>query len=340
MGLEFLNPYHFHHNKILNIPLLRKLYLPFKSFSTFVSMLALLLFSGSIYAQDTHDIKMLAEKLPGGYLAYKMMQYEITNHLGGTTDVTSRFSTGATMPGPTIVATEEDVIYIELMHAIDNPTGDLSQDHVSLHVHGVHYDILSDGTLKYINMVEDESAMPVMSYSYRWDAAVGTAGTWAYHDHNFNTHNGAEDRGLYGALIVNPISGVVEAQSGGKKQSIALDSVAKDYVLYVLDDAFMGMEIDNANGHLQTPLFDNPAFSAQKNTFVRFHLIALGTNLHQFELPGYGWIDPGTRKTIHKKSIGSLEKHFFTIRATHNATYMDTTFSSKLLGMEGNFQVN
>ena len=339
MKPELSTRYHVRHNKIFNMPFLRKLYSPFKSFSTFVSMLVFLLFSGSIYANDTHDIKMLAERLPGGYLAYKMMQYEITDHLGTTTDVTSRYSAVATMPGPTIVLTEEDIVNIELMYAISAPANP-SQEHVSLHVHGVHYDILSDGTLKYINLVKDESAIPVMSYTYRWDAAVGTAGTWAYHDHNFNTHNGSEDRGLYGALIVNPLSGVVEAQSGGQKQSIALDRVAKDYVLYILDDAFMGMEIDNINGHLQTPLFDNPTLSAQKDTFVRFHLISLGTNLHQFELPGYAWIDPGTRQTIHKKSIGSLEKHFFTIRATRNSTYMDTTFSSKLLGMEGIFQVN
>jgi hypothetical protein len=322
-----------------NIISLRKLYSSFKEFSAFVSILSFLLFSGSIYAHNTHDIKMVAERLPGGYLAYKMMQYEITDHLAVTTDITSRYSTDATMPGPTIVATEEDVINIELFYAIAAPA-DPTEEHVSLHVHGVHYDILSDGTLKYINMVKDESAIPVMSYMYRWDAAVGTAGTWAYHDHNFNTHNGAEDRGLYGALIVNPLSGVVEAQNGGKKQSIALDEVAKDYVLYVLDDAFMGMEIDNTNNHMQTPLFDNPALTAQKNTFVRFHLISLGTNLHKFELPSYGWIDPGTRQTISMKPIGSLEKHFFTIRATHNSTYMDTTFSSKLLGMEGIFQVN
>ncbi len=207
-------------------------------------------------------------------------------------------------------------------------------------MHGVHYDIVSDGTLKYINLFKDESATPTMSYIYRWDAASGTAGIWAYHDHNFNNHNGAEDRGLLGALIVNPKSGMVSAQGSGQQQILSLDNIEKDYILYLIDDAFVGMEIDNTNNQKQTPLWVNPTLTANGNTFVRFHLIALGTNTHQFELPGYGWLDPGTRKVIGKKHIGPLEKHVFTIRATNSSNYMDTAFSSNLLGMKGVFQVN
>jgi FtsP/CotA-like multicopper oxidase with cupredoxin domain len=286
---------------------------------------------------------MEAKRLPGGYLAYRMMEHCILEHgsLDPCEDVTAdRYDTSeATMPGPTIVVTEEDEIEIELFYAISNPE-DPTQEHVSLHVHGVHYDILSDGTLKYINLVKDESAIPVMSYIYRWDAAVGTAGSWAYHDHNFNTHNGAEDRGLYGALIVNPISGVVDAIKNYKRRSVAVDDITKDFVLYVLDDTFMGMEIDNTNNHYQTPLFDNPTFSAPKNTLVRFHLIALGTNPHKFRLRNYEWIDPDTRQLIDIKRIGSLEKHVFTIQANRNARYLDNTFTSRLLKMKGKLQVN
>lgn len=298
------------------------------------------IYFSSSYAQENtqgrqHVIKMVAEELAGGYLAYRMMQHEIADE-SGTTDVTARYSEAATMPGPTIVITEGDVVDIELFHAI-NPESP-AQEHVSLHVHGVHYDIVSDGTLKYINLFKDESATPAMSYMYRWDAALGTSGTWAYHDHNFNTHNGAEDRGLYGALIVNPISGVVQSQDNGQQSALSLADIEKEYVLYMIDDAFTGMEINNASNQ-QTPLQVNPVLTASRNAHVRFHLIAMGTNFHQFEMPSYRWLEPGTNQLISAKSIGPLEKHVFTVRATHNANYLDTTFSSRLLGMAGNFQV-
>ena len=339
MKSEFSTQYDAGHKIIC----LQQRYSIFKKLFTPVIILAFLIFSGSIYAHEIHTIKMEAKRLPGGYLAYRMIEHCILEHgsLDPCEDVTAdRYNTTeATMPGPTIVVTEEDEIEIELFYAITNPENP-AQEHVSLHVHGVHYDILSDGTLKYINMVKDESAIPVMSYMYRWDAAVGTAGSWAYHDHNFRTHNGAEDRGLYGALIVNPISGVVDAIENYKRKSVAVDDITKDFVLYVLDDTFMGMEIDNTNSHYQTPLFDNPTFSAQKNTLVRFHLIALGTSPHKFRLRSYEWIDPDTREVIDIKRIGSLENHVFTIQANRTARYLDNTFTSRLLGMKGRLRVN
>ena len=170
-----------------------------------MSALVFMVLSGDIYAHEIHTIQMEAKRLPGGFLAYRMMSHCIKEHGSPNDcdeDVTGRYSTEATMPGPTIVITEEDVVHIDLFHMIDvaNPEDNENLTHVSLHVHGVHYDIDSDGTLEYINMHKDESArgpVPFMKYSYTWNAAEGTAGSWAYHDHNFRTHNGAEDRGLY-----------------------------------------------------------------------------------------------------------------------------------------------
>lgn len=296
----------------------------------------LLFFGSAAVAGNFHRIVMHADELEGGLYAYRMEYHEVTDKNGNTTNLTSRYSTAATIPGPTIVLEEGDEAEIELMHVFDpdNP----KQEHVSLHVHGVHYDIDSDGTLKYINLYKDESATPVMSYTYRWVAALGTAGTWPYHDHNMNSHNGAEDKGLFGALIVNPASGEERVKISGTEQNIALSNIEKDYVLYIGDDAFWGMEIDNATGQ-QTPLWVNPTLTAQRNSYVRFHLIALGTNFHQFELKSYKWADPGSRKNINHKVLGPLEKHVFAVRATHSANYQDSAFSSALLGMKGDFIV-
>lgn len=99
---------------------------------------------------------------------------------------------------------------------------------MSIHVYGVHYDILSDGTLKVINHNFDEGAGAGLEetyavYNYKWNVAHGTAGTWAYHDHNYESHNGSENKGLFGAIIVSP------------KNAPKYD---KEYVLYLGDDAF------------------------------------------------------------------------------------------------------
>lgn len=304
--------------------------------SMILPALSLLFFVSSVSAANLHRIVMHADELDGGRYAYRMQSHEITDKDGSSVDVTSRYSVQATIPGPTIVITEGDVVDIELLHVF-NPDNS-KQEHVSLHVHGVHFDIDSDGTLKYINLHKDESATPVMSYKYRWTAALGTGGTWPYHDHNMISHNGAEDKGLFGMLIVNPASGTTELNIDGQGVATPLGNIQKEYVLYIGDDAFWGMEIDNTTG-VQTPLGVNPTLMAQRNTDVRFHLIALGTNFHQFELGSYTWVDPGTRKRIKTKAIGPLEKHVFAITATHSTSYQDATFSSRLLGMKGDFIV-
>ena len=114
---------------------------------------------------------------------------------------TGRYATGPTIPGPTLVMKEGDTAEVTLEHGI----ADLPQP-VSIHVHGVHYKIDSDGTMKMMNGVADEAAFPGKPYTYKWTAAPGTAGTWMYHDHTFG----------------NPIEPVSESHlsSEGKSPSV------------------------------------------------------------------------------------------------------------------------
>ena len=149
---------------------------------------------------------MTAEVINDGLLAYRMVEHTVDG-----VDITSRYSGEATVPGPTIVLTEGDKVVLTIRNGLTMRP----DQQVSVHTHGVHYMILSDGTLKVINKVEDEGAYPVAFYTYLWDVAAGTAGTWPYHDHNFLTHNGSEHRGLFGAHIVNPASGAVTASVEG-----------------------------------------------------------------------------------------------------------------------------
>jgi hypothetical protein len=311
----------------------------------FAILSAVFFFAGNVVAQGSatgnfHRIEMYADKpYPQyEYLAYRMLRYEITNPQGQTSDITSRYSTAAIIPGPTIIMDEGDVAEITLYNSIPNLDKIDLRENVSLHVHGVHYDIISDGTLKYINLFQDEGATLVSSYTYRWNAAAGTAGTWPYHDHNMSTHNGAEDKGLFGALIVNPASKTVTVNQGGGIQSVSLSSIKKDYVLYVLDDTFAGTVIDTQTGK-QTPVWANPALTAQAGSNVRFHLIALGTNFHQFKLPGYSWYDPITQTLIEEKAMGPLEKHVVAVQAGASTVYMDGSFAGIAQNMLGSFTV-
>lgn len=278
----------------------------------------------------THTIRLTAEETQDDGFGNKLMAYKMLSHMVDGADITGRYSPNATIPGPTIVLTEGDVVHITLENGIPGAfthTPGVSRQ-VSVHVHGVHYDILSDGTLKVINNHDDEGAGDGLeashtTYDYKWNVAPGTAGTWAYHDHNFETHNGAETKGLFGAIIVNP------AGSTG---------YSKEYVLYLGDDAFWGMEI-NGTDQKQTQHGINPTLSAAKNSDVRFHLIALGTDIHNFSLNGYKWFDPGTRNLIDQAAIGPLEKHVFTVKAKSSTQYVDNNYSNKLMGMTGKFIV-
>ena len=279
-----------------------------------------------------HIIEMTAEKIAQGS-GDSLLAYKMVSHTVGQINITSRYSSVATIPGPTIVLTEGDTVRLTIRNGIN-----VTDQQVSVHVHGVHYKILSDGTLASINKVRDEGAYPSDFYTYLWTIAPGTAGTWPYHDHNFTTHNGAEVKGLFGAVIVNPASGMVIANSGSIITSVPVGSIKKDYVLYLGDDAFWGMGIDGSNKH-QTSLGVNPLLAAHYGDNVRFHLIALGTYVSEFNLRGYRWVDPGTVNLIHTKAIGPLEKHVFTIKASQSTTYENTNFSRKLMGMKGNFHV-
>lgn len=279
-----------------------------------------------------HEIALVAEPLDNGLLAYRMGSHEVYNGTTLVDDRTADYSEEPSIPGPTIVITEGDTVDLTIVN-------NLGEDNVSVHVHGVHYEIDSDGTLQHINGIGDQGATPFANYTVHWIAGLGTAGTWPYHDHNFGGLNGAEHKGLFGTLIVNPADGVLRAVDNKDIKEINLDNVTKEFVLYIGDDAFWGMEI--ASDGTQTPLWVNPTLGAKNGDYVRFHLIALGTDVvHQFRLGSYKWLDPGTDNLINSVDIGPLENHQFTLKVKNgNASYMDNNESNKLMGMQGKLKV-
>jgi hypothetical protein len=286
-----------------------------------------------------HEIKMAAVELPDGHTAYKMLEYKIIDEENNITqDITSKYSELATIPGPTIIMTEGDIAKLTLVNEIGRGT-------VSLHTHGVHYEITSDGTLKMINEITDEAATPEKSYTYVWTAAEGTRGSWPWHDHTFGKGpsgidmNGVETNGLFSSVIVNPANGKVNALVDGIPQEVNVQDIKKDFVLFITDDAFWGLEIDNTNNNKQTPLWINPTLVTLKDDLVRFHIQSVGTDFHQFVLNDYKWLKPGTNNTTSLEKIGPLENHVFTISADNSTSYYDEIPIHFLSGMKGKFEV-
>jgi hypothetical protein len=151
--------------------------------------------------------------------------------------------------------------------------------------------------------------------------------------------NGVETNGLFATVIVNPANGKVDALVNGIPKEVNVGDIKKDFVLFVTDDAFWGVEIDNKNNYKQTPLWVNPTLVASKNDLVRFHVQSVGTDFHHFVIDHYEWLKPGTHERTNFENIGPLENHVFTISANNSTSYYDKMPIHLLSGMKGKFQV-
>src|ERR687897_675992 len=184
------------------------------------------------YSPKIHEIKMAGVLLPDGHQAYKMLEYKIIdNQTNNTQDITSRYSKLPTIPGPTLVMTEGDQARLTIVN-------EMGHGQVSLHTHGAHYEITSDGTLKMTNLVRDQGATPQEPYTYVWTAAEGTRGSWPWHDHTFGKNpaginmNGVETNGLFSTVIINPTL----VASKNDLVRFHIQSVGTDFHHFVLDN--------------------------------------------------------------------------------------------------------
>ena len=151
--------------------------------------------------------------------------------------------------------------------------------------------------------------------------------------------NGVETNGLFSTVIINPADGKVSALVNGTAKEVDVQDIKKEFILFVTDDAFWGVEIDNTNNKKHTPLWVNPTLVASKNDLVRFHIQSVGTDFHHFVLDNYEWLKPGTSITTSLENIGPLENHVFTISADKSTSYYDNKPVHLLSGMKGKFEV-
>jgi FtsP/CotA-like multicopper oxidase with cupredoxin domain len=175
---------------------------------------------------------------------------------------------GATVPGPVLEMSEGDTLEIDLVNTTDKP--------VSLHPHGVDYDVNSDGT-----EMNNSVTSPGQRRTYVWRTheryqrkdrtwAEGSAGYWHYHDHAMGTPHGTEGirRGLYGALVVRRRGDVLPERQ--------------------FTIVFNDMSINN----LVAP--DTPLLEARLGQRVEFVVIGHGDMFHTFHLHAHRWVDNRT----------------------------------------------
>ena len=168
----------------------------------------------------------------------------------------------ATIPGPLIEMIEGDTLEIEMVNNLDVAA--------SLHVHGVDYDVSSDGTRLNDGVVE-----PGGRRTYIWRTHAqgrrgggagiepGSAGYWHYHDHVVGTPHGTIGirQGLYGPLVVR------------RKKDVKPD---KTFTV-----VFNDMMINNRPAH------QAPEFVAKVGERVEWIVITHGEFYHTFHIHGH-----------------------------------------------------
>ncbi|WP_204075828.1 multicopper oxidase domain-containing protein [Planotetraspora phitsanulokensis] len=258
---------------------------------------------------DVRRITLYAEKLPGGQLGYGLEPGK------------------ATIPGPLIEMIEGETLEIEMVNNLDVAA--------SLHVHGVDYDVASDGTRMNDGVVEPGGRR---TFTWRTHAQgrrpggtiePGSAGYWHYHDHVVGTDHGTGGirAGLYGPLVVR------------RKGDVLPD---KQFTV-----VFNDMTINNSTSH------EGPHFMAKIGERVEFIVITHGDFFHTFHIHGHRWADNRTgllegpqdpSRIIDTKITGPAESFGFQVIAGERVgpgmwMYHCHVQSHSDMGMAGVFMV-
>lgn len=225
--------------------------------------------------------EMMDQKVPGKS-KFKAYTYRAYN---------ANFSSPAKegqIPGPVLYADVGDTLVVHFRNDLDVP--------VTMHPHGIRYDVLMDGAYKGEYTDPSGFVQPGQEFTYIWEAVEGTEGLWLYHDH------GPLDpvpvyKGLFGPLIV---------RDPGKPQP--------DVEYFLFFHAFepvatnLQRQFWCINGLAYTG--NTPTLRAKVGQRVAFHMISLDNYFHTFHIHGHRWTDPdGT--VIDTKTMGPGESFTF-----------------------------
>lgn len=174
---------------------------------------------------------------------------------------------------------------------------------VSIHPHGVIYDINNDGSPE-----TGTTVAPGETHTYTWKTSNDTVGTWLYHDH---TVVGIA-RGLFGMIVVRPaMSAPVD-----KEFFLFMGEFMPEFIPELEGQIPPGMEMLAGFNGKSFP--SNPMLMAMQGETVRFHVASVGTESHTFHLHGHRWKDQDSGRIIDAKQVGPFELTTFTVKAGQN----------------------
>lgn len=178
----------------------------------------------------------------------------------------------AAMPGPTLTAEVGDTIVV---HFRNNATA-LGQA-LTMHPHGVRYTPDYDGTYLGDFTRAGGFLAPGEEFTYTFECAPDSVGTWPYHDHGPN-HSVNITRGLFGSVIV-------------REKGAAVPDVEEVLVLHQLPPQVTGVPrvFQCINGRAFAG--NTPTIRATVGQDVAIHVIGGDSMFHTFHVHGHRWKD-------------------------------------------------
>ena len=98
----------------------------------------------------------------------------------------------------------------------------------------------------------------------------------------------------------------------GKPVEIDVNDAKGEFILWMHETTFWGMEVNHILKGKEIPLWTNPTVGARLGEKVRFHV--LGTAFHTFHPHGYRWLEPGTT-LIDTANLGPISRQGFVVEA-------------------------
>jgi len=176
------------------------------------------------------------------------------------------------IPGPLIRGRVGDTILVHFKNFDPNAPH-------SMHFHGVHYEVDSDGA--YIPGVSGpgSNVAPNQTFTYKLKPGADSFGVWPYHDHSPSMDQSVTG-GMYGAMS---ILGPTEKRAD------------REFVVF-----FQSMKIATQTGQAAVMTINGRAFIGNTPTFhgkvgdvIQWDVLALGDDFHAFHVHGHRWLGAG-----------------------------------------------
>ena len=183
------------------------------------------------------------------------------------------------IPGPLIHAKVGDTILVHFQ----NLDTEFNRPH-SMHFHGVHYRVGSDGAYIPGFSGPGGNVKPGESFTYSLIAGPDSSGVWPYHDHSLSMETSIAG-GLYGALSIR------DPRDEPPDHEFVVFFESQSSFMTINGRAFVG---------------NTPVFHAKVGDRVQWDVLALGDEFHTFHVHGHRWREP-SGAVIDTKTIGPAE---------------------------------